>query len=304
MNNRHPTTKPLATGRQPLAAHFTILALLFLPMVLAAAGEPTEILLWPNGAPGSEGKTGVEIVNIAANGDRRISNVHKPSITLFLPSADTATGAAVIIAPGGAHTHLSMDMEGCNEAKWLSEHGIAAFVLKYRLAKETNSTYTVERDEVADIQRAIRLVRSRATEWGVDPGRLGVMGFSAGGELAYLASMRFDSGAPDALDAVDRQNSRPDFQALIYPGNLQNFVPTTNSPPAFLACGNKDRPEISEGLAQAYLKLKLVKVPAEMHIYAGVGHAFGFRPGQTTPVSTWIESFYAWLGQSGFLKKP
>ena len=283
--------------------HFTVFAVLLAPLILKAAGDPAEVLLWPKGAPGSEGKTGAEIVNVATNGDRRISNVHKPSITAFLPPAGEATGTAVVIAPGGAHSHLSMDMEGCNEAKWLSEHGVAAFVLKYRLAKETNSTYTVERDEVADIQRAIRLVRSHASEWGINPERLGVMGFSAGGELAYLASTRFDSGASDAPDTVDRQSSRPDFQALIYPGNLDHFEPLTNSPPAFLACGGKDRPAISEGLARAYLKLRQVKVPVEMHIYAGVGHAFGYRAGQTTPVSKWIDTFYAWLGQSGFLKK-
>jgi len=264
--------------------------------------QPAVILLWPKGAPGSKGKAGAEIVKVAANGDHRISNVHKPSITVFLPTVSTATGAAVIIAPGGGHTHLSMDMEGCNEAKWLSDHGIAAFVLKYRLAKETNSTYTVERDEVADLQRGIRLVRSRANKWGVDPARLGVMGFSAGGELAYLASMRFDSGVQGARDAVERQSCRPDFEALIYPGKLQNFGPRTNAPPAFLACGNRDRQEISEGLAQAYLKLKQVKVPAEIPIFAGVGPDLGLRPANTAPISSWIVRFYEWLGQSGFLE--
>ena len=286
----------------PVAAYIVFL----LPLVAPAADAPPEILLWPHGAPGSEGKTNNEAVRIAQpTGDHVVTGVNKPSITAYLPPPDRATGAAVIVAPGGGHRELWIDHEGHNVARWLSEHGIAAFVLKYRLAKETNSTYSVDGDELADMQRAIRVVRSRAKEWSVDPQRLGVMGFSAGGELAFLAAMRFDAGSPEAIDVVDRQSCRPDFQALIYPGNSRRIEPNTNSPPAFLVCGYNDRPDISEGLAtNVYLKFKQVKVPAELHIYSGVGHGFGLRVGDTGPVSKWLERFDEWLEQSGFLKKP
>ena len=280
-------------------------ALVLLPLAVRGAGTPTEILLWPNGAPGSEGITNDEVVRIAQpSGDHVVTSVNKPSITPFLPPPGQATGAAVIVAPGGGHAELWIDHEGYNVARWLSEHGIAAFVLKYRLARATNSTYTVDGDELPDMQRAIRLVRSRAAEWGVDPHRLGVMGFSAGGEVAFLSAMHFDDGAPDASDVIDRQSSRPDFQALIYPGNSRRIEPATNSPPVFLACGNQDRTDISEGLATIYLKFKHANVPAELHIYSGVGHGFGLRPGNTGPVSKWPDLFAGWLDQGGFLKKP
>jgi endo-1,4-beta-xylanase len=281
------------------------LAMFMLPIAVMASSTLNEILLWPDGAPGSEGKTNEEVVKIyQPTGDHVITSVNKPSITIFLPAPDQATGAAVIIAPGGGHRELWMDHEGYNIARWLSEHGIAAFVLKYRLAKATNSTYTVDGDELADMQRAIRLVRSRAQTWGVDPNRLGVMGFSAGGEVAYLSAMHYDKGAAGAADPIDRQNCRPDFQALIYPGNSRRIEPATNSPPAFLACGSNDRQDISEGLATVYLKFKQAGVPTELHIYAGVGHGFGLRPGDSGPVSKWLDRFDEWLGQSGFLKKP
>ncbi len=300
----------------------------------AHAVEPgPEILLWPKGAPGSEGKTGDTVVRIADGGDRVLSNIHKPSITPYLPAAGKATGCAVIVAPGGGHRELWSDHEGHNVARWLSEHGIAAFVLKYRLARETNSTYTVDDHAVPDMQRALRLVRSRASEWGIATNRIGVMGFSAGGEVAFLSAMRFDvapalvaadvsplQSKPETSQSrltsaatIDNQSARPDFQALIYPGRLQRIEPATNSPAAFLVCGYNDRPDISEGLASVYLKFKQLKVPAELHIYAGSGHGFGFRPPSTInppqstpqkPAAKWIERFEEWLADSGFLKKP
>src|SRR5262249_24571144 len=150
-------------------------------------------------------------------------SIHSPSISVFLPPAGTARGAAVIIAPGGGHAELWIDHEGYNPAKYFQSRGIAAFVLKYRLAKEPGSTYTVDGDEVGDIQRAIGRGGSHAKEGGMDPGRVGVMGFSAGGELAALAAMRYDSVKTAAKDDIDRLSARPDFQALIYPGNAHRF---------------------------------------------------------------------------------
>jgi acetyl esterase/lipase len=260
------------------------------------------VLLWANGAPGSEGKTAPETVVVNAEGEQIVSTIHQPSITPYLPRPGAATGAAVIIAPGGGHYQLSIDHEGYDVAKWLSGHGVAAFVLKYRLAKEKGSTYTVEGDELADVQRAIRLVRSRAEEWKVDPARVGVMGFSAGGELAVLASTRYDDGKPGATNAIDREGSKPAFQALMYPGLPEEIKLTKETPPAFLLCGAEDRENISQGLPEYYLSLRKAGVSAELHVYAGVGHGFGLRWSNHGPVSEWPELFLAWLDTKGFLK--
>ncbi len=273
----------------------------FLLIAVAASAQQKEILLWPNGAPGSEGKTGKEKVRIIG-GEQIISNIHHPSITPYLPTKEKATGAAVIIAPGGGHKELWITHEGYNEAKWLSERGIAAFVLKYRLAKDTLSTYTVDKDELADIQRAIRLVRSRAKEWNIDTARIGVMGFSAGGELAALSAMRFDYGNPNAADVIDHESSRPAFQALIYPGNSSRFEVVENSPPVFLLAGYKDRPDISEGITKVYLKYKAAGVPAELYIYASAGHGFGMRNTNQGAIAGWPERFKEWLVEIGILK--
>ena len=238
--------------------------------------QQKEILLWPDGAPGSEGKTGDEKLRLY-EGEHIISNIHRPSITIYLPSKEKATGTAVIVIPGGGHKELWIAHEGYNEAKWLSEKGIAAFVLKYRLAKDTLSTYTIDKDELADIQRAIRLVRSRAKEWGIDTARIGVIGFSAGGEVAALSAMKFDYGNASATDRVDRESSRPSFQGLIYPGNSARFEVVPNAPPIFLVGGYNDRDDIAIGIAEVYIKYKKANVPAELHIYSNAGHGFGMR---------------------------
>jgi acetyl esterase/lipase len=199
---------------------------------------------------------------------------------------------------------LAITHEGYNVAEWLSERGIAAFVLKHRLARETNSTYRIEVESLADTQRAMRLIRSRATEWGIDPAHVGAIGFSAGGELVNLVCGHFDEGKPDASDPVERQNCRPNFQALIYPGRSGEIQPTNNFPPAFLACSYTDRKDISEGLAEAYLRFKRAGVPAELHIYSTGGHGFGLRPGNKHPVGAWAMRFEEWMADSGFLPKP
>jgi endo-1,4-beta-xylanase len=267
-----------------------------------STAQQKEILLWPNGAPGSEGKTGEEKLRIV-EGDHVISNIHHPSITSYMPAKEKATGAAVIIAPGGGHRELWITHEGYNEAKWLSERGIAAFVLKYRLARDTLSTYTIDKDELADIQRAIRLVRSRAKEWGIDTAKIGVMGFSAGGEVAALSAMRFDKDNTGTTDPIDRESSRPAFQALIYPGNSGKFEVVTNAPPVFLVGGYGDRNDIAIGVAEVYIKYKKASVPAELHIYSNAGHGFGMRERNKGAVAGWIDRFYDWLGDRGFLKK-
>jgi len=265
---------------------------------LITSAQEKEILLWANGAPGSEGKTGNEKVRLYQD-EQIISNVHRPSVTVYLPVKEKATGAAVVIAPGGGYRELWMTHEGYNIAKWLSGKGIAAFILKYRLPRDTNSTYKVEVESLGDIQRAIRLVRSRAKEWGIDTAKIGVMGFSAGGEVAALAAMRFEGGKPDAKDAVDRESSRPAFQALIYPANTGKYEVVKNAPPVFLLAGYND--VIARGITDVYIKYQKANVPAELHIYSNAGHGFGVRAVNKGAVAGWIDRFYEWLADRGFL---
>ena len=276
---------------------------LFLSLALASilSAAETPILLWPAGAPGSEGKTGDEVVETSASGELKVSNIHKPSITPYLPTDPAATGAAVIIATGGGHQFLCTTHEGSNVAEWLAARGIAAFVLKYRLAQEPGSTYTVDGDAVADLHRAIRLVRSRATEWKINPAAVGVMGFSAGGEVCSIGSIKFDPAIPDAADPLEHFSDRPDFQALIYPGRAFRIVPFKESPPAFLAASSNDRKDISEGLLKVYLDFKTAGVPVELHLYASGGHGFGYRPGKSSPVDAWILRFQEWMKDRKFI---
>jgi acetyl esterase/lipase len=288
-------------GAMPLRS----LSFLFLVLCTCAgfaqgqAEEPW--LLWPAGAPGSPPTAPPEKVRVTPGGDHVVSGISQPSITPFLPAPDTATGVAVIIAPGGGHSEIWIDHEGYNAARSLQQHGIAAFVLKYRLAREPGSTYTVEGTEVGDMRRAIRLVRSRAVENKIDPARIGVMGFSAGGELAALVSTRFDEGVAGAVDPVDRQSSRVAFQALLYPAIPKDLALSAQTPPAFLVCGEKDRPDISRGLPKLYLALEDAGVSTELLVFAGIGHGFGIRPGNPAGVSNWPELFLDWLSAEGML---
>ncbi|MBL8174027.1 MAG: alpha/beta hydrolase [Bryobacterales bacterium] len=271
-----------------------------IPAVLLSA-DPAVVLLWPRGAPGSEGKTGEASTRIAGAGERVVSGVHKPALTVYLP--EKPSGAGVIIAPGGGHREIWSDHEGHYVARWLSERGVAGFVLQYRLAREKDSTYTVEGHALADMQRAIRMVRARAAEFQVDGQRVGVMGFSAGGELAALAASRYDAGLTGG-DGVDGMSSRPAFQALVYPAIPRGMNLSKETPAAFLVCGENDRQNISQGLPELYLAMKRAGASAELHVYAGVGHGFGLRPTMKGAVREWVARFYEWLEGRGFLQSP
>jgi endo-1,4-beta-xylanase len=263
--------------------------------VIVPPGTQT-VFLWPRGAPGSEARKD-EPERIEGE---TVVNIHNPSILVFLPRKEINTGVALIVAPGGGHKSLWIMHEGFNPAQALAQKGIAAFVLKNRLQ---SSGYAFDAEGLADMQRAIRVVRSRAAEWGIDPNRIGAGGFSAGGELAELVAIRNDSGQPDAADPVERVSSRPDFQVLIYPGKSQLIQPEAGSPPAFMAAGVDDRADISVGLAEAYLRFKKAGVPAELHIYAKTGHGFGLRPeraGQSH--QEWPVQLVSFLRQTGLIK--
>jgi len=255
------------------------------------------IPLWPGQLAAG---TDVEHIRLTESGEHIISNVQAPSITVYVPAPGTATGAAVVVIPGGGHTELWMDHEGYNVAAFLADHGIAAFVLKYRLAREKGSRYQVERESLADVQRAIRVVRSRSADWGLDPGRIGVMGFSAGGELAALAGSHNDAAAAGSSDPVERLGSRPNFQALLYPAIPQGLRFAPDSPPAFLLAGADDQPAISQGLAELYLAMRRAGAHAELHIYEGVGHGFGLRAGNVGAAAAWPQRFLDWVKQEGF----
>jgi len=269
-----------------------------LPAALGAADTAPVVHLWDNGAPGFESRKDAPEVPVQYG----IAGIQNPSLTIFLPPAGMATGAAVVILPGGGHRYLSIDLEGYALAKWLASKGIAGFVLKYRLAKDQtvgHSPCRIDVEEIQDTTRALRLVRSRAAEWGVDPLRIGIIGFSAGGHLAAMASMHYDSGNPAAADPVDRAGSKPAFQALVYPGEPEEIAPDRDSPPAFLVAGSEDN--LADGLSRAWLLFKKAGVPAELHIYSGVGHAFNFRP-NPHPVGTWGDRLYDWIRDNGYLK--
>src|SRR5258708_29457270 len=202
------------------------LKLLFTSLVMAglafSAERGEEIHLWATGAPGSEGITTPEVSKPSTNPKygtwpANFTVTHYPSIYVFLPPKGKATGAAMVVGPGGGHSQLVIEKEGWEFADWLNERGIAAFVLKYRLARAPGSKYTLPDQVYADAARSVRLVRSHAKEWNVDPSRIGFSGFSAGGEVAGMIGTRFDAGAQGAADSVERVSSRPDFNVLIYP---------------------------------------------------------------------------------------
>jgi acetyl esterase/lipase len=258
-----------------------------------AVAEPPVLPLWPAGAPGAG--SGDETVRITEQGEHVVSNVHRPSITVYLPAKPASARTAVVVVPGGGYRELWMDHEGYNVARFLEARGIAAFVLKYRLPRAAGSTYTVEVDALGDLKRALRLVRSRAAEWSLDEHRIGVIGFSAGGNLAGLGVMNSDAGDAAAADLVERRSSRPDFAALIYPGTIAQPKLPPDTPPLFLLCGSDDRPEVVTGITQLYLAAHDLKIPTELHIYAGVGHGFGLRATNVGPVAEWPRQFVDWL---------
>ena len=282
--------------------YLTSLAVLLLATAGIAA-EPSSIPLWANGAPGSEGKTGIpEKVEKNANNESRVSAIHNPSLTVYLPSKEKATGAAAIVAPGGGHRFLSITHEGYQVGEWLASIGVAGFVLKHRLAREEGSTYKVDVHALADGLRAVRMVRSRAQEWNVNPAKVGFMGFSAGGEIAALAGVKFDGGAADAADPIDRLSSRPDFLVLIYPGvPASRLNITKDTPPAFLMCAYNDRGPVQNnlGIFDAFVK---AGVPADLHIWSEGGHGFGIR-NRPIPISGWPRLVHEWMANRGFLPK-
>ena len=275
--------------------------------VTVSTEDPPLIRLWEKGPPGFEDRKDIPEVRDRKNsqGEYRLTNVNHPYVTVFLPSKEKATGTAVVVVPGGGHRELWPKHEGENVAEWLCERGIAAVVLRYRLAREKDSPYKLDLHAIQDGQRAIRLVRSKAKEWNINPDRVGMMGFSAGGEVVAMVCRNPSQGDAKGTDPVERQSAVPNFQALIYSGPLGirgQTITKENAPPTFMLVGDDDG--AANVLVQHYQDLKKAKVSAELHIYARVPHGFGVRPKQTNkPVDSWLQRFYEFLEVQGMLKR-
>ena len=269
------------------------------PLMTKSQQQPLQIPLWPNGAPGFE-----NLRNEPEQAqDYWVKNINNPSITVFLPPKEKATGAAIILCPGGGHRLLVFNSEGVQPAAFLNSLGIAVFVLKYRLAREPNSPYSLDKHPREDAYRALRLVRSRAKEWQLDTNRIGIMGFSAGGEVVNMVGYAPGKGLPNASDPIDRQNGRPNFLILIYPGPL--FIPDTvphDAPPAFLLAANDDTC-CSGPIVSLLQKYREAKVPVEAHIFAQGNHAFNMGTrSKLNSIKSWPQRLADWLSDNNWLQ--
>lgn len=284
-----------------------------------AVSQNFTLKVWPDGAPDSNGITVPEEKFDGV----RVRNVSEAEMYVYLPEKDKNTGAAVLICPGGGYAMEAMDHEGFEMAKWLVEMGVAGIVLKYRLP---NGNHQIPS---GDARRALRIIRSKANEWGIQPNKIGIAGSSAGGHLASTVGTHFDAGDPEAKDPVGKTSCRPDFMLLLYPvitmkeefthmgsrnnllgkGNDMNLVVlysnelhvTPETPPTFLVLADNDTGVVPRNSIEFYTALKTNKVPAEMHLFAKGGHGFGMRK-NNIPADHWPELFVDWLKSAGFIK--
>jgi acetyl esterase/lipase len=271
-----------------------------------------KIKVWPNGAPDSNGMTQSEELFEG----KRVRNVSEAEMYVYLPKLGNNTGAAVIICPGGGYVIEAMDHEGYDMAEWLTKQGVAGIVLKYRLP------YGHDQIPLEDAQRAIRLVRQKAAEWGISPSKIGIAGSSAGGHLASTVGTKFDFGKSESVDAVEKYSCRPDFMLLLYPvitfreefghmgsrtnligpGNNWDLVEkysnelqvTAQTPPTFMILADDDTGVPPQNSVEFYLALKKFKIPTEMHIFRDGGHGFGMNK-KNLPVDQWPNLFVQWM---------
>jgi acetyl esterase/lipase len=244
---------------------------------------------------------------------RMITDVAKPTLTIYRPAKEKETGTAILICPGGGYWNLYWELEGEEVASWLNSIGVTGIILKYRVPRRPDEPKgEPARRPLQDAQRAVSLVRSRAAEWGVHPDRIGIAGFSAGGHLAIATATRFEKRTYEPIDDVDKVSCRPDFAIPVYSGYLKEkdkdelaagiHVPA-GTPPVFLAHGGEDIISPPEHSVLMFLALKRAGVPAELHVYAEAAHDFGVRKNDRT-CSTWTASCADWLRSQGFLKSP
>lgn len=295
------------------------LMMILLTMGFGAAAQDFTLKVWPGGAPDSNGITLPEEKYDGV----RVRNVSEAEMYVFLPSKAKNSGAAVVICPGGGYAIEAMDHEGYEMARWLAERGVAGIVLKYRLP---NGHHQIPS---GDARRTLRTVRLNAAQWGIDPGKIGIAGSSAGGHLASTVGTRFDMGDPNAADAVEKISCRPDFMLLLYPvislkeeyghiGSRTNLIGagndwklvqqysnelhvTPDTPPTFLVLADDDKGVLPKKSIEFYIELKKNNVPAEIHIFARGGHGFGMR-NNNLPVNQWPGLFMDWLKAMEFVK--
>jgi acetyl esterase/lipase len=295
--------------------YLPILAVLFaastgLPAQSPAWPPSTDHLtmpLWPGSPPSAEPVPGPEAdMTKPTDGTPggkpvvRIGNVSSPTLTLYTPKG-TNNGAAVVVFPGGGYKILAIDLEGTEVCDWLNAAGVNCILVKYRVP--VAGPYPKSAAPLEDAQRAVSLVRAHASEWHIDPKRVGVLGFSAGGHLAAALSTHFDHRLYDPIDSSDKLSCRPDFAVIVYPGYLaiadQNYAPnpeihpTAETPPTFLVQAEDD-PVHVENAVVYFMALKNAKVPAELHLYAEGGHGYGLRR-TALPVTTWPQAAEIWL---------
>jgi acetyl esterase/lipase len=261
------------------------------------AQTPAVIPLWPNGAPGFEARRNEP----EQAKDWWVKNVHNPSLTVFLPPKGKANGCAVVVAPGGGFRELVFNAEGKQAAEFLNTLGVTAFALKYRLPNDEHSPYTLDNVR-EDAYRALRLVRSRAGEFQLDPNRIGMLGFSAGGAVIMMVAFDPGDGNPQAPDPIDRVNGRPNFQMMVYPGGHPPKKIPADSPPAFLLCANDDQYGCDKVTMELLQKFRAAKVPVEAHLMAEGKHAFNMGDRSTfAAVKNWPQRMAEWLADRGYL---
>lgn len=287
-----------------------------------AEDKPIVVEVWPGKPPEETAKIGAEYVRMSPKLDRKqvevteptrmVTNVTKPTLSIYKPAKDKDTGCAVIICPGGGYWNLYWELEGEEVAQWLNSLGATGIILKYRVPRRPDE---LEREParrpLQDAQRAVSLARSKAKEWGIDPERIGIVGFSAGGHLAIATATSFEKRTYEPTDAIDKVSCRPNFAIPVYPGYLKakdkdELAPGLHvpkgTPPVFLAHGAADIISPPEHSVVMYLALQKAGIPAELHIYATAAHDFGVRKSDH-PCSTWTEACATWMRHQGFLKK-
>ena len=285
------------------------------------ADKPLVVEVWPGTPPEETGKIGAEMVRMSPKLDRKqvevnestrlVTNVTKPTLTIYRPAKDKDTGTAVLICPGGGYWNLYWELEGEEVARWLNSLGATGIILKYRVPRRPDDTRgEPARRPLQDAQRAVSLVRSKAAEWGIAPERIGMAGFSAGGHLAIATATGFEKRTYKPIDDIDKISCRPDFAIMAYSGYLKakdkdELAPglriPADTPPIFLVHGSADIISDPAHSVVMYLALKRAGIPAELHVYATAAHDFGVRPSDH-PCSTWTQSCATWLRHQGFLK--